>query len=102
MARGNRGDELVDAADRLVQRQGFQKTTLAEVAGAAGVPAGNVYYYFKTKEQLGERLIEARARRYRLLRDAWEAEPDPKVRLRRFVQMTIDNRAELADSGCPI
>jgi AcrR family transcriptional regulator len=33
-------------------RQGASATTLADVAQAADVPLGNVYYYFKTKDDL--------------------------------------------------
>src|SRR5579883_46467 len=42
--------ELVRAAKQLLHAQGFQRTTLADVARVAKVPLGNVYYYFKTKE----------------------------------------------------
>ena len=32
--------------------QGIEKTTLADIAQAADVPVGNIYYYFKTKDEL--------------------------------------------------
>ena len=50
---------LVLAGRELLHEQGFQRTTLADVAGRAGVPLGNVYYYFKTKDSLCEAIIEA-------------------------------------------
>ena len=43
---------LIEAADKLVQLQGFSQTTLADIAKKADVPLGNVYYYFKTKEEI--------------------------------------------------
>jgi TetR/AcrR family transcriptional regulator, transcriptional repressor for nem operon len=49
--------ELVRAATRLLHEQGFQRTTLADVAERASVPLGNVYYSFKTKEALAEAVI---------------------------------------------
>jgi TetR/AcrR family transcriptional regulator, transcriptional repressor for nem operon len=93
---------LIDAAVRLVHRQGFHRTTLADVAGESRVPLGNLYYYFRTKDALGEALIDRYIGRYEALRAQWDAMPDPKARLEAFTQMTADNRETLARSGCPI
>src|SRR5258708_5168839 len=45
---------LNETAMKLAYRNGFRETSLADIAQAAHVPVGNVYYYFKTKEELGE------------------------------------------------
>jgi AcrR family transcriptional regulator len=95
-------ERLVKAADRLVQRQGFGQTTLADIAKVSKVPLGNVYYYFKTKDALGEAVVAGRSEQYRAVREMWDGLPDPKQRLLAFTQMTIDNREMLAESGCPI
>ena len=50
---------LVAAACRVLHEQGVERTTLADIAKAAYVPVGNVYYYFKTKDQLVEAAIHA-------------------------------------------
>ena len=86
----------------MVHVQGFKHTSLAHIARAAGVPLGNVYYYFKTKEDIGQAVIARRAGFYEQLREQWERLPDPRARLQAFIQMTIDNRELLARSGCPI
>ena len=39
----------MSAARELVHRQGVARTTLADIAQAADVPVGNVYYYFRQK-----------------------------------------------------
>jgi len=45
---------LLEAA-RLFRHHGYSATTLREVADAAGVKAGSIYYHFESKEQiLGE------------------------------------------------
>ncbi len=95
-------ERLVKAADRLVQRQGFEQTTLADIAKVSKVPLGNVYYYFKTKDAIGEAVVAERAGRYRAARESWDGLPDPRQRLLAFAQMTIDNRDLLARSGCQI
>ncbi|MGR7000293.1 helix-turn-helix domain-containing protein [Yinghuangia aomiensis] len=43
----------IAATTDVLHRQGVEKTTIADIAQAADVPVGNVYYYFKTKDQLG-------------------------------------------------
>ena len=53
----NKRSRLLEAANRLVHAQGFNQTTLADIAREAEVPLGNVYYYFKTKEDIGHALI---------------------------------------------
>ncbi len=40
-------------------RQGATATTLADIAQAADVPLGNVYYYFKTKDDLIRAVVQA-------------------------------------------
>ncbi len=47
-------EALAEAALELFYRQGVASTSLAEIAGAAGVPTGNVYYHFRTKDALVE------------------------------------------------
>src|SRR5680860_141059 len=95
-------ERLIDAAVRLVHERGFHRTSLADIAGAADVPVGNVYYYFKTKEALGEAVVARRGADHQRARTEWEQDPDPKARLRSFVRMTVENRSVLARSGCPI
>ncbi|MDI6907715.1 MAG: TetR/AcrR family transcriptional regulator [Thermoanaerobacterales bacterium] len=49
---------VFDAAARLFARKGFEKTTVDEIAEAAEVAKGTVYYYFKGKEDLFLFLVE--------------------------------------------
>jgi len=93
---------LIDTAARLTHEQGYNRTTLADIARESGVPLGNVYYYFSTKEALGEALVDRMNGAYESLRARWNANEDPKARLNAFIQMTIDNRDVLARSGCPV
>ena len=57
----NVGDEkgkLLDAAVRLFAGQGVAGTTVAEIAQRAGVTSAMVHYYFKTKDQLLDAVVE--------------------------------------------
>lgn len=102
----DRGSEkrarLIEAAGKMIHRQGFNQTTLADIARESEVPLGNIYYYFKTKEDLGRALIEHRADFYRGLIAAWDEFPDPKKRLLALIGEIERQREMLASSGCPI
>jgi len=50
-------ERLVRAAKLLLLKKGYNETTLADIAQEADVPLGNVYYYFKTKEAIGDAVI---------------------------------------------
>ena len=51
-------DALLDAAERVFRERGVAHTSLAEVAAAAGVTRGAVYWHFRDKSALFEALCE--------------------------------------------
>lgn len=55
--KSDKRERLIDSAMSLMFKQGFNLTTLADIAQEADVPLGNVYYYFKTKESIGDAVI---------------------------------------------
>ncbi|HEY3805167.1 MAG TPA: helix-turn-helix domain-containing protein [Kofleriaceae bacterium] len=92
---------LVQSAKRLLHEQGFARTTLADVAARAGVPLGNVYYYFKTKDAIAEAVIAAHELDLRAMFSAWTARHrDPRRRLRRLVRAPLDS-SSIIQFGCP-
>lgn len=50
---GSKKERLIDSATQLFHTKGISNTSLQHIAGEAEVPIGNVYYYFKTKEEMG-------------------------------------------------
>jgi AcrR family transcriptional regulator len=91
---------LVDTAERLAHEHGFHKTSLADIAHESGVQLGNVYHYFKTKEALGQAIVEKLLKGSARMRERLQQLPDPKARLEAFINMTFENRGSLARSGC--
>src|ERR687894_290132 len=65
-------ERLAAGAREVIHRHGVEATTIADIAEAARVPVGNVYYYFKTKDELVEAAIDSRARDVRSLMDSRE------------------------------
>src|ERR1700761_4245558 len=92
---------LVRAGQELLHQQGFQRTTLADVAGRASVPLGNVYYYFKTKDSLCEAIVEAHAAALTAQLALWEQEGDPRQRLRALIRAPRESMDAILAYGCP-
>jgi AcrR family transcriptional regulator len=57
----NRINEILDAADQLFFTNGYQATTISDIAKKIGVAQGMLYYYFKSKEELLETLLNRHA-----------------------------------------
>lgn len=53
-----RTNRILDAALELVQRWGYRKTTLEDIAKQAGVTKGTLYQHWKTREALFEALLQ--------------------------------------------
>src|SRR5262249_41395633 len=93
---------LLQAAETLTYHRGFASTAIADIAQEAKVPLGNVYYYFKTKEEIGGAIVERRLSRFRKLLEDFDRAAAPQERICAFVDTKIPNREALARSGCPV
>lgn len=94
--------ELVNAAAGLFHKQGVAKTTLTDVASAAKIPLGSVFYYFKTKDDLVSSVVAQRGEGIDRLISRHNALPDPQARLQALVQVWVEDREVDALFGCPI
>ncbi len=93
---------LLAAAKSLFHSQGFLRTTLADIAEKSGVPLGNVYYYFKSKDDIAVAVIDERIEEFQSVIGQWEADPDPRHRLLSFLELPEAMRDAVARHGCPI
>ena len=55
--RQERADRILDAAAALIQRWGYNKTTIDDIAKQAGVAKGTIYLHWKTREALFQALL---------------------------------------------
>ncbi|MER5862046.1 TetR/AcrR family transcriptional regulator [Kitasatospora sp. NPDC002040] len=94
-------ERLATAAARVLHEQGVEQTTLADIARAADVPVGNVYYYFKTKNDLVGAAIDAHAQSLQSMIGALDALPTPQERLKALLDGWIGQRELTARYGCP-
>lgn len=103
MSRKNdKRDRLIDAADELIYQQTFNSTTLADIAAKADVPLGNVYYYFKTKDEILKAVVQKRELELHSLFTAWDQLPDAKERLRSFIVQNTAGSDTIARFGCTL
>ena len=97
-----KGQRLIAAASQLLHQQGAEKTTLADIAQAADVPVGNVYYYFKTKDDIIAAVIEAHVELAKAaLTSIDTSHSSPKSRLKALVAEYADQSEVIALYGCP-
>src|SRR5260370_33054120 len=101
-AQPDKRTRLIETAMKLAYKHGFRETSLADIAEAAHVPIGNVYYYFKTKEELAEAVVERRLAEFRAFREELDRLSSPKERLLAFVERIHRNPEQLVRGGCPL
>jgi AcrR family transcriptional regulator len=101
-AKADNRTRLLQAAENVTYRRGFGEASIADIAREARIPLGNVYYYFKTKDDIGGALVDLRVSRFKKLLQELDEADSPAERLCGFVQIKINNREGLARSGCPV
>ncbi|MDQ2714321.1 MAG: TetR/AcrR family transcriptional regulator [Chloroflexota bacterium] len=57
----DRREQIIDAALRIFSQKGFLKATNKDIARAAGITPGLIYYYFDSKEALLQAILETRS-----------------------------------------
>ena len=96
-------EALVLAAAELFWTRGYEASSLADIASAARVPLGNVYYYFKTKGDLAGAVADLFVHQTETLIEEVCAEtPDPRRRLKLLVERLQSAQLSRLKHGCPI
>ena len=89
-ARGDKRDRILAAATQVFARHGFFGAQVADVAREAGVAAGTVYLYFRSKDDLLISIFEkTMASAIAEGRQALAALTDPEARLRRIARLHL-------------
>lgn len=99
----NKRERLIDSAAILFHRKGLASTSLADIAKHSNIPIGNVYYYFKAKEELALAVLDRRKQKFNAAYDVLEeAIEDPRQRLIEAIKAFDSDREQYARYGCPI
>lgn len=96
-------EAIVAAAAGLFWQNGFASTSLADVASHAGIPPGNLFYYFRTKADLARAVADVFVVETQAMLDETEAEEaDPRKRLAALVARLARSHKSRVAHGCPI
>lgn len=104
---GNKGDSnrqrIVAAADQLFYQRGYNQTSFRDISDETGIPRGNFYYYFKTKEDILGAVVDARVVGFEaMLAECENSSSDPRKRILCFTDMLSASEDNLLHAGCPI
>jgi AcrR family transcriptional regulator len=103
MSKKTTRDQIIEAADQLFYRQGYEHTSFADIADAIQISRGNFYYHFKTKDEILDAVINLRLSNTQKMLDKWEKEgAHPRDRIRSFINILILNRTMIKKYGCPV
>ena len=93
--------QIIEAAVRVFARKGYYNSRVSDIAREAGVAAGTIYLYFKTKDDILVTLFrEKMAEFVGALRKAIADEPDAASKVRRLVALhfrMLEESPELAE-----
>lgn len=95
-------EKLVASAIDCFHQRGIPATSLADVAKSADVPLGNVFYYFKSKDELAHAVADEWCARLSGYLADIDQHPDPWVRLIAFVDGASAARLGYTEKGCPL
>lgn len=96
-------DYIVEAADGLFYRRGYEHTSFSDIADAVQISRGNFYYHFKSKDEILEAVIGLRLSSTRKMLGEWEiAAEQPADRIRSFINILVANQSLIKLYGCPV
>ena len=83
--------QIIEAAVRVFARKGYFNSRVSDVAREAGIAAGTIYLYFKTKEDILTTLFREKMAEF--VSALWKAmadQPDAEAKVRRLVHLHFD------------
>ena len=107
MTQANKGEltrsDIVECAKQLFYEHGYEGTSFTDIVESSGLSRGNIYHYFKTKDDILQAVIARHLEEYRMLLAKWDKKhKDARERLTAFSNMIAGHRVDLVEYGCPI
>ena len=96
-------DNIVEAADQLFYRQGYEHTSFSNIADTVQISRGNFYYHFKTKDEILEAVIDLRLAGTKKMLEHWEDKGEhPADRIKSYIRILLTNWSKISYYGCPV
>lgn len=91
-------DRIISVSSEIFGKYGYRKTTMEEISRALRKGKSSIYYYFNSKEEIFEAVIE---KEYQVLKNelstAIKSTSDPEQRLRRYVLVRMRTFEKLSN-----
>jgi AcrR family transcriptional regulator len=88
--RENLADRILDAADRLLARYGYQKMTIDDLAREVGIGKGTIYVHFRSKEEIVLFRVDRVVRRLvAQLEEIAEGHEAPAIKIRKMLVLRV-------------
>lgn len=86
MSKDDFRQKIISVAAEVFNRFGYKKTTMDEIAEQLGKGKSSIYYYFKSKEEIFQAVVEKEALLLRAeVRKSIEITSDPKEQIKNYV-----------------
>ena len=103
MGHGEKRHQIIEAADNLFYRQGFEHTSFADISTLVNISRGNLYHHFKTKDDILNAVIKVRLDRTQQMLTDWEEQAaTPEDRIKCYINILLTNWPMIRDYGCPV
>ena len=90
--------KIIEAAVRVFAREGYYNSRVSDIAREAGIAAGTIYLYFRTKDDILVTLFRDKMAEFvGALRKAIAGEPDAASKVRRLVSLHFSMLEENPD-----
>lgn len=84
--------KLLSAAAHLFREQGYERTTVRDIAALVGIQSGSLFHHFSSKEEILKTvMIEVIRFNTERLRKAVEGAADPKSKLRALIECELQS-----------
>lgn len=89
-------EAIIHVAAHIFYKYGFRKTTMDEIANAAHKGKSSIYYYFSSKEEVYQAVVEKEAIALRAqVTDAVHEHDDPREKLRAYISVRMKSHEKL-------
>ena len=91
-------NRIIEVAQDIFKRYGFKKSTMDEIAAAAGKGKSTLYHYFKSKEEVFAAVIEKESNiMFKELNKIITANIDSKLKIKKYITTRMELINELSN-----
>lgn len=94
--------KILDSANKLFYRQGFNRTAFSDIVLDTGLSKGNITYHFKSKDDILTEVFKQRIEKTNQgLAEFERNNSDANSRIEAFIDSLQKGKSELTRYGCP-